>query len=242
MDQISKSVATATKYTKNNFKNIVVYTTVTTGALVGGYYLYKYLTADNCKHLIVISGPSGVGKTTLIKRIQEEIPNVFGFCVSYTTRPRRTNETDGVDYHYITTEEMMKKIDNDDFVEWTEFAGCMYGTSRQSINKLIAEGKIIILDIDKTGVESLKKSGYEALYVAIVPRSVKDLERRLKARRTEPDAIISRRLMHAEEMILYANTPGEFDKVIINDQLDKAYEEFRVALGPLLEEYYKHGH
>ena len=205
------------------------------------YHVYKRFTKNCEKHVLVISGPSGAGKTTLIKRLQEEFPGIFRLCVSHTTRPPRPNEVDGTDYNFVDGEEMTKSIDANEFIEWTEFAGNLYGTSRKSIDDIIEQNKVVVLDLNSEGVRNMLKSGIPALYIMILPPSTTELVERLQARNTETAEAIEIRVRNTEEMFDFA-LRGNFNTIIINDNLDEAYRRLKNAVHPLLADYYKHEH
>ncbi|KAJ9080047.1 guanylate kinase [Entomophthora muscae] len=176
---------------------------------------------------IVISGPSGTGKSTLLKRLLEEFPDKFGFSVSHTTRQPRQNEVDGISYHFTTREKMMAEIDQGKFIEWAEFSKNLYGTSIDAVKKVVDSSKICLLDIDMQGVKSVKKSDLNARFLFISPPSVTELENRLRLRNTETDESLQHRLDAAKAEMEYANIPGSHDCIIVNDDLDKAYSEFK---------------
>jgi guanylate kinase len=179
------------------------------------------------KHPLIISGPSGSGKSTLLKKLFSEYPSIFRFSVSDTTRSPRPKEINGKDYHFLTEEQFKLKIEMQKFVEHATFSGNMYGTS---IDALEGQG-VCVLDIERQGVENLKKMKHlHAYYVRIVPPSIEELALRLKQRGTETEENLSRRLEIASIDERWANTEvGQsiFDKVIINDDVDRAYSEFR---------------
>jgi len=130
---------------------------------------------------VVFSGPSGVGKSTLLKKLLQEFPKAFGFSVSHTTRPPRAGEQNGVDYHFVNREDMKEQIDKDNFIEWAEFANKMYGTSKKSINDVLQNNQICILDIDEQGVKNIKNcENMPAKFIFISPPSIEELEKKIK--------------------------------------------------------------
>lgn len=179
-----------------------------------------------CKVLIVC-GPSGSGKSTLLKRLFDEYPNKFGFSVSHTTRNPRPGEQNGYHYHFTTKEEMEKAISRDEFLESAVFANNMYGTSRAAIQAVCNEGKVCVLDIDVQGVKQIKKKNFDSVYIFIKPPSMEELEKRLRARGTESEDSLQSRLDAARLDMIYGETPGNFNYILVNDSLDKAYPKFK---------------
>lgn len=176
---------------------------------------------------LVLCGPSGSGKSTLIKRLFDEFPDTFGFSVSHTTRAPRPGEEDGKHYHFTNKEEMQKQINEGEFLENATFSGNLYGTSKRAVQDVQEVGKVCVLDIEMQGVKQIKQSSLDPLYVFIKPPSIAELERRLRARKTETDESLQRRLTTARTEMEYGEQPGNFDIVIENDNLDKAYEKLR---------------
>lgn len=210
----------------------------TVGGSIGLYYAIKKYRREI--FVLVISGPSGAGKSTLIQRLREEFPGVFTFSVSYTTRRPRPNEVDGVDYHFVSRDEMTRLIEANEFIEWTEFAGNMYGTSKSAVAELAKNKKVVILDLDTAGVRNVKNSGIDALYVSILPPSTEELRIRLQKRNTETDEEIEKRVRHTDEMFEFADA-GNFDLVIVNEDLEEAYRLLRFAVHPLMQRYHDAG-
>merc|ERR1712004_444509 len=184
---------------------------------------------------LVLCGPSGVGKSTIVAKITKEFPNAFGLSVSHTTRQPREGEVDGVSYHYVDTESMQKSIDNDEFIETAVFSGNMYGTSKAAVKSVMDEGKICILDIDMQGVIQIKKTDMNPLFVFIKPPSMEELERRLRGRQTETEESIQRRLGVAAKEIEYGDTPGNFDLIIVNDDVEAAGDKIKEFISPHVE-------
>jgi guanylate kinase len=176
---------------------------------------------------IVVSGPSGTGKSTLLKRLMAEYPNTFGFSVSNTTRNPRAGEKDGIDYYFTTVEMFKKMIDNKEFIEWAQFSGNYYGTSIAAV-KHVSDTlkKTCILDIDMQGVKLVKKTDLNARYLFLSPPSIEELKKRLEGRGTETADSLAKRINAATSEMEYAKT-GAHDRIIINDDLEKAYREFK---------------
>jgi len=181
---------------------------------------------------LVLCGPSGSGKSTLMKKLTEEFREAFGFSVSHTTRQPRPGERDGVEYHFVTKEMFAKLVSEGAFLEFATFSGNNYGTSRAAVETVREEGKICILDIDVQGVKNIKKTDLQPDYVFIKPPSKAVLEERLRARRTESEESLAKRLAAATAEIDYGDTEGNFDLVIVNDELEAAYSELREFMLP----------
>lgn len=174
--------------------------------------------------LVVLSGPSGVGKSTLIKKLFAEYPGAFSFSVSHTTRNPRGGEEDGVAYHFVNRDDFLGLVGRGGFIEWTEYNGNCYGTSVKAVEDCLQAPNVkCLLDIESEGVRSLKKLPHlEPLLVFIAPPTVDDLKRRLSGRGTETDESMQSRLNIALKEIDYAKT-GAFDFTVINDDVDRAY-------------------
>ncbi|KAH7582268.1 Guanylate kinase-like domain profile [Nakaseomyces glabratus] len=175
---------------------------------------------------IVISGPSGTGKSTLLKKLFAEFPDTFGFSVSSTTRSPRPGEVHGKDYNFVTVDEFKSMIDGEKFIEWAQFSGNYYGTTVDSVKAVISSGKTCILDIDMQGVKAVKTKDLNARFLFVAPPSMDDLKARLQGRGTETDESLQKRLAAADAEMEYANS-GAHDKIIVNDDLDKAYNELK---------------
>lgn len=176
---------------------------------------------------LVLAGPSGSGKSTLLKRLFHEFDGSFGLSVSHTTRRPRHGEVDGREYHFTTREKMKRSIEAGDFIEWAEYSGNMYGTSKQAVHSVQVAGMICTLDIDMQGVRSMKKTDLNPVYVLIKPPSLEILERRLRDRNTETEESLQKRLAVAKEELGYGDTPGTFDHVIVNDTVEAAYQKLK---------------
>lgn len=170
------------------------------------------------KFLIVLSSPSGGGKTTVAQYLLKKYKQIK-FSISATTRPQRHNEQDGKDYFFITKEEFEKKIKNNEFVEYEEIFDNYYGTLRNQIQKAIADGIFLIFDVDVKGAIALKKAfPKNTVLIFLVPPSIEELEKRLRKRATESNEELEKRLKRAKMEFEFQN---EFDYVIINDKLNK---------------------
>lgn len=175
------------------------------------------------RKVIIVSAPSGSGKTSIVKYILKHQPGLE-FSISATSRPPRDGERNGVDYYFMTANEFREKIDNDDFVEWEEVYGnIFYGTLRSEIRRIWDKGRHIIFDVDVKGGISLKREfGERAISLFIKPPGIDELRKRLIKRGTDHPEEIEMRINKANDEMTDA---VNFDKVIINDNLDKACSE-----------------
>lgn len=169
--------------------------------------------------LFIVSSPSGGGKTTLISRLLERLDGTLHFSVSHTTRPRRTGESEGREYHFVSAREFRSMANREEFLEWAEVHGNLYGTAREEVLPRLAAGKDVILDIDVQGVRQVKQRYASAIAVFILPPSASELERRLRARGLDDEGQIEKRLANAAREI---DEVGSYDYAIINDDLEHA--------------------
>jgi len=179
----------------------------------------------NSGKCIIFSAPSGAGKTTIVRYLLRQIPQLE-FSISAASRQPRGREVHGLDYHFLTVDDFKNKIKSDEFVEWEEvYKDNYYGTLKSEVKKAWNKGKIVVFDVDAQGGLNLKKIfGDNALSIFIKPPSLFVLEQRLKNRRTETKEQIEMRLKKAEEELSYAN---QFDYVLLNDNLEKACYEIK---------------
>ena len=181
--------------------------------------------------LVIVSAPSGTGKTTLCRMLMRDF-NCLELSISSTTRaPRgfgRDAEVPGKDYVFISKKEFEEAIKRDEFAEWAEVHGNYYGTSKKTIEGLFQKGKSVLLDIDVQGAELLRKAyPGQNFSVFISPPSIEELERRLRARQTDSDNTINTRLNNAK---IEMAESSHFDVVIVNDDLEKAYKDMKEAV------------
>jgi len=174
--------------------------------------------------LIVFSAPSGSGKTTIVRHLLDQKKLNLDFSISATSREKRGNEVDGKDYHFISLETFKDHIDADDFVEWEEvYANNFYGTLKSEVERIWAEGKHAIFDIDVVGGLRIKdKFPKKTLAVFVMAPSIEVMGQRLRARSTDSEEKIKERIAKAERELGYAK---DFDKILINDDLDTAKTE-----------------
>ncbi|HEX3518417.1 MAG TPA: guanylate kinase [Solirubrobacteraceae bacterium] len=170
--------------------------------------------------VFVITGPSGVGKGTLIRGLMERLPQLE-LSVSATTRAPRPGETDGVDYHFLTREKFDSRIAEGDFVEHADYAGRSYGTLRSELEQRVRSGVPVVLEIEVQGARQVRAAMPEAVQVFIAPPSLQALRTRLVGRGTDDPAEVERRLRVAEEEL---QAQPEFGHVVVNDRLDEALE------------------
>uniref|UniRef100_A0A0N5AXR3 guanylate kinase n=1 Tax=Syphacia muris TaxID=451379 RepID=A0A0N5AXR3_9BILA len=180
---------------------------------------------------LVMSGPSGSGKSTIIQRTLHTYPDKFALSVSHTTRAPRVGEIDGVHYHFSDPETFQKMVENGEFLEYATFGGNLYGTSKKAVEDVQRKGKVCILDVELNGVRSIKKSDLDAVFVVVKPPDLETLTERLRNRKTETEDSLQKRLKHAvEDLKAISNEPTLFDYTIINDDLEKAYQQFLKVL------------
>ena len=171
----------------------------------------------NLKKLIIITGPSGVGKGTVVKKILAKEKNIW-LSISATTRKPRVGEKDGESYYYITDKKFKDMIDKNEFLEWAQFAGNYYGTPLTTVNEKIENGWIVLLEIEVEGAKQIKAKFPEALSIFLLPPSIEELEKRIRNRGTEKEEAINRRLSRANYEIASSD---EFDFVLTNHDVDK---------------------
>ena len=176
--------------------------------------------------LFVIAAPSGAGKTTLVKRLVANHPDLR-FSISYTTRKKRRTEIDGVDYLFIDTATFEKKRAEGELLEYAEVFDNYYATSRSQVEKHLAEGHNVLLEIDWQGARQVRKAMPECVTIFVLPPSLEELERRLRDRRTDNPEVIARRLRDALSDMSHWD---EFDYVIINDKLEQAVTDLENVL------------
>ncbi len=176
--------------------------------------------------LIVVSAPSGAGKTSLCEYVVKALPDL-AHSVSFTTRPPRPDERDGVDYHFVEEAAFRAMVDRGEFAEWATVHGQLYGTSRALLERHFAAGQDVILDIDTQGADILRRHYPDGVFVFIVPPSWPLLEERLRRRQSEAEIDIQRRLRQAREELKHYI---EYQYVIVNDVFARAAEELQAII------------
>lgn len=171
--------------------------------------------------VFVITGPSGVGKGTLIRTLRERLPEL-ALSVSATTRAPRPGEEDGVDYHFLTDADFQRRVNAGEFVEHATYSGRRYGTLRSELERHVAAGHPVVLEIEVQGARQVRETLPEALQVFIAPPSVEALRNRLIGRGTDDEEQIAARLRVAKEELA---AQGEFGQVVVNDRLDDAVDQ-----------------
>ncbi len=175
----------------------------------------------NLKKLIIITGPSGVGKGTVVKELLDRNKDIW-LSISATTRNPRNGEKDGENYYFISDEKFKDMIDKKEFLEWAQFAGNYYGTPLSTVNEKIEKGFIVLLEIEVEGAKQIKEKFPEALSIFLLPPSKAELEKRIRNRGTEKEEAIDRRLSRADYEIASSD---EFDFVLTNHDVDETVKE-----------------
>jgi len=170
---------------------------------------------------IVLSAPSGAGKTTIARALVERNEDVV-FSVSATTRPARDHEVDGVDYHFLSEQDFQAMIEADEFVEWAEVHGHLYGTSRKAVERALDDGLFLILDVDVQGAMQMRQHIPDAVLVFVLPPGADALVERLRDRGTEGEDTLARRIENARGELEQAS---KFDYVVVNENLEQAIDE-----------------
>ena len=173
----------------------------------------------NLKKLIIITGPSGVGKGTVVKELLDRNKDIW-LSISATTRNPRVGENDGLNYYFISEERFKDMIDKKEFLEWAQFAGNYYGTPLSTVNEKIEKGFIVLLEIE--GAKQIKEKFPESLSIFLLPPSKEELEKRIRNRGTEKEEAIDRRLSRANYEIASSN---QFDFVLTNHDVDETVKE-----------------
>ena len=177
--------------------------------------------------LIVISGPSGVGKGTVLKEVVKDPELNIGYSISMTTREKRPGEENGVNYYFVTRDEFHKAVEDGELLEWTEFVGNCYGTPIKEVERLRNEGKNVLLEIEQDGCSQVRKKVPDTLSIFIIPPSMEELERRIRSRKTEPEEIVQQRLAKAAKEM---NNLKDSKYVVCNEDVKLAADIIRVII------------
>ncbi len=169
----------------------------------------------------MVSAPSGTGKTTLCRKVLEELGDIT-FSVSHTTRPPRTGEMEGRDYFFVDEATFKEMISKGEFIEWAKVHGNYYGTSRENVLSILKNGKDVFLDIDVQGARQVREYFPKAVLIFILPPSWQELESRLRGRKSDDEATIAKRLKNARQEIAAIS---EYDYAVVNDDIDTAKEQ-----------------
>lgn len=175
--------------------------------------------------LIVLTGPSGVGKGTLLKALMRRHSDFF-LSTSVTTRSPRLGEVDGEHYHFLSRPEFLQRVEQGELLEWAEFAGNLYGTPKRPVADKIAQGKTVILEIELEGARQIRETFPEAMRIFVLPPSMEELEQRLRARAQDSEEAIARRLARAKVEL---EAVDEFDIHVVNGDLDVALNQIEAA-------------
>ena len=176
--------------------------------------------------LIVLTGPSGVGKGTLVRALLARHPDLY-LSISATTRCPRSGEVDGKDYYFLTRANFEKMIQQNELLEWAEYAGNYYGTPRAKVEEKVNQGNTVLLEIEVIGATAIKQTFPDALRIFILPPSLDVLESRLRGRGTDSEDVIERRLDRAKEEIAVSS---DFDYCVVNDDLEVALTKLEAAI------------
>ena len=172
--------------------------------------------------LIILSGPSGVGKGTVRMALRARPELSLFYSVSLTTRPMRAGEAEGREYYFVTKEEFLRNVEENNFLEWNEFVGNYYGTPKDKVEEKLNEGKNVLLEIDVNGARKVMENCKDAVTIFLIPPSIEKLEERIRGRRTEEESIIQERLAKAESELAQAHL---YKHTICNDKVEKAADE-----------------
>lgn len=176
--------------------------------------------------LIVISAPSGAGKRTVIEQLRAREPGL-AHTISATTRSPRPGEVDGQDYYFLDRDDFERRVGEGQFAEWAEVHNNLYGTLLSELDRCLASGEEVLLEVDVQGMRNLRQRGYDIVGVFVMPPSMEELERRLRARATDSDEVIAVRLANAEGEVA---ARGEFDYIVVNDKVERAADDLVAIL------------
>ena len=201
--------------------------------------IQKYISLNNNSKTfknkpLMIIGPSGVGKDTYMQLLISKYPKIFKKCVSCTTRARRANEIEGINYYYITKEQFLELEKNGDIIGKFEKYNNLYGTSKQMIEKMLSNDEIIYFDYNiETAIKIFNDKTIEFNYIALLPPSIQELEIRLKKRGTDNEESIKKRIAYANKEIELINESKFINHVIVNDVIEKSFQKFELCVKQL---------
>ncbi len=184
------------------------------------------LSTDACR-LTVITGPSGVGKGSLVRELLKSHPQIW-LSISATTREPRVGEIEGKDYFFLQKDRFLQLVSDGGFLEWADFAGNSYGTPRKPVLDHLSQGQPVLLEIELEGARQIRKNSPDSFHIFLAPPSFEELENRIRGRETDSDEAIQKRLFRAREEL---NAKDEFDAVIINDDLQDACYQVEELMG-----------
>lgn len=177
--------------------------------------------------LIILSGPSGVGKGTIREKLFEKDDLNLAYSISMTTRKPREGEVEGKDYFFVSEEEFKEKIQDGLLIEWAQFVGNYYGTPKEYVNQLLSEGKNVVLEIEVQGANQVMGMFPEAITIFIVPPSIEELESRIRGRRSEPEEVVAERLNKAKYELTLTN---QYKFVVENNDVDTTVQEIAAII------------
>ena len=175
-------------------------------------------------NLIIVSGPSGSGKSSLIRMLRADFPEI-GFSISHTTRPKGAEETEALDYHFVDRQQFLTMIDNGEFIEWAEVYGHLYGTSIREIERCSQRHAWVILDVDVVGAQNLMRHYPQALSIMVIPPSLELLTERIRNRSGRADDNIELRMAQARDELREFH---QYNYIVVNQNLNQAYEQFKI--------------
>ena len=176
--------------------------------------------------IFVISAPSGAGKSTVSRLVRQRLPDL-AYSVSLTTRPPRPGEQPGVDYHFVTREDFLARVESGEMAEYAEIYGNLYGTSARVLADTLAQGRDLLLEIDVEGAAQLRRKFPQGVFIFLEPPSLEELERRLRSRGTEDEEVIQRRLARAQQELAQAE---HYDYRVVNDDLEEAVRQVEAII------------
>lgn len=182
------------------------------------------MDATKCGKLVVISGPSGTGKTSICNELLRRIPN-SRWSVSATTRPPRGKEVDGEAYFFVSEDEFARMVENDELLEHATYLGKLYGTPRKPVEEAVSRGEIILMEIDVQGGAQVAERVPDSIRVFVLPPTMETLKARLAGRKTETDALQAKRIAEADGEIAFARSSGYYQYFITNDILEDSVRE-----------------